>query len=397
MELRTGRRGPSSGHGGPVMILRQAQGPEELEAVFRFRYEHYFHRFTAGYPGVDHARRRVFEPHDLDSIHSCAFDDQGGLLGVSTATPAACPDMPPAWRDWFDLDRLSPLDPARTVISTRLVLHPKVRQTGLYGQFHGYIIASYVQAGFLNALHYCRPDLVCRFESLGHRRYGQVFNLPGGQYRVSMLMAFTDPDHLSRVGAPIWSLLEHDLPRPEPEALLAVLPELASLPNFRLLTPGERLDYVLARLTPQAAACVPPEASAALEHASPLPLFPGQSLMPTAGDSFLAFILSGSAREGGADFSPGDFIGAKPFASAFPVQALEPGEMLVFESSLAHALARSLPAPDARPAGLWRFLGLEGHAAPGHIARSPLPCPSTRTQEEDGACGTPLSTVNAAS
>ncbi|MBF0512855.1 MAG: hypothetical protein HQK81_02195 [Desulfovibrionaceae bacterium] len=157
--------------------------------MFRFRYEHFFNNLPDGFPGVDHAARLVFEPHDLEAVHLCAFDARGELAAVSTAVPATLKTIPPAWADWFDFAGLGSARLAKAVVSTRLVVHPSLRRTDFFARFHGAVLAHYREAGIAFTLHYCRPELAALYESLGHRRFHRAFDLLPGQPRVPMILA----------------------------------------------------------------------------------------------------------------------------------------------------------------------------------------------------------------
>jgi hypothetical protein len=335
---------------GTRYLLRTAEGKGELEAVFRFRYEHFFHNFSNGYPGLDRPCERIFEPHDLGSSHYCAFDADGRLCAVSTSTSAVAPDIPPAWQEWFQLSRLAPLGLERVVVSTRMVIHPDHRHNGLFKLFYRFIMGRYLDAGFDYAVHYCTPGLISRYELLGHRVYGEAFTMPPRLLRVPMLIALNDPEHLHRVGSPIAGLCTAHAPR-SVASLQAVLPELTMLPNFRLLSPAERLSYVCVRAgtdrLPEPGVILP-----VLEGASPLCLKAGLSHAAAPGGGFLCLVLSGSLWEQGADRAagPGSFVGASllsdPTTPPPPFTVPAKAEILVFDQNLTHAASRIDPDPD---------------------------------------------------
>jgi hypothetical protein len=390
-------------------LLRTAEGSRELEAVFQFRYEHFFHNFAEGYPGLDRPRERVFEPHDVGGTHYCAFDADGKLCAVSSSTSAVAPDIPPAWQEWFQFGRLASLGLERVVVSTRMVIHPDHRGGRLFGLFYRFIMERYLEVGFEYAVHYCTPDLVCRYEHHGHRVYAKPFTKPPGLLRVPMLIALIDPEHLRRVNSPIVELCAAHTPKvvelgvssqfsggnkarpcdfgPRtgvgagftpaqttklnttglPRTLRAgvsletVLPELSILPNFRLLSPEERLSYVCVRVgtdrLPESRAILP-----VLEYASPLRLKAGLSHAAPPGGGFVCLVLSGSLWEQGADAAAGagSFVGASlltdPATSPprFTVQA--EAEILVLDQNLTHAASRV--SPDSGGLSLWRSLRL---------------------------------------
>lgn len=186
--------------------LRTAQGISELESVYRFRYEHFFKCFAAGYSGLDHARRLVYEPHDFSSMHYCASDAEGNIYAVSTATPADADDAPAAWLKWFQLEKFRHAGSDKVVVSTHLVLHPDYRGCGLFEVFYRFIIESYVKAGFQCAVHYCSPDLVPLYEKLSHRSFGEPFTIAPGLMRTPMLIFLEDPGRFQRIDSLMASL-----------------------------------------------------------------------------------------------------------------------------------------------------------------------------------------------
>jgi hypothetical protein len=191
---------PESGQGG--LLLCEATGEAELEAVFRFRYEHHFRQFPTDFPGVDHAKAVAFEPHDLNAAHYCVRAADDSLLAVSTSIPALHPGIPPAWPAWFGFRLLGGHRLGRTVVNTRMVLHPDMRGTGFFLRFRLAVLLRCRQDGFFLALHYCSPELAPRYESLGHRLHHGPFRLPSGELRVPMVMDLRDLEPPAGSGAP---------------------------------------------------------------------------------------------------------------------------------------------------------------------------------------------------
>lgn len=353
--------------------------------MFRFRYAQHFRLFEHGYPGVDHAHARVFEPHDLESEHTCAFDEQGELLAVSTATRADADALPAEWREWFKLDRLRPLGLERIVVSTRMVLRRDQRGSDLFQRFYEALISGYVKSGLLASLHYSRPGLLCRYEKLGHRIYAEPFNLPGGELRLPMLIAFNDVEYLQHVGAPAAALcLAHRerVPAAPVSALYAAAPELIESAFFSRLAPEEQGRYVAQRLNNAEAA----RALKALHWAAPVRVQAGQTLNAALAEQQLCCLLSGRVCEesaaGERRLGPGDFLGAglRGAESELSARAETPAELLVFDSGLVRRALESF-TPSTKPEEIWSALA----SANGVCRANSAPRPNN--PQEGAPCG----------
>lgn len=340
---------------GPLYHTRIARKNSEFEAVFRFRYEHFFHCFSDGYPGLDRAGARVFEKHDTTSTHFCAFDSAGRLCAVSTATPATAPDRPEGWNRWLLLDTLAPTGEDNIIVSTRMVVHPEHRGHGLYRQFYRFIMKSYLEAGFRCALHYCSPAFLSRYQNLGHQFYGEAFIMTTGLLRIPMLMDFCDTEILRRVGSPILDLCSAHGCRSAP--LRSTLPGLPFQPDFSLLSPEERLEYIWARIGKEKVPA-PEQLLPLLEHASPLHLGAGLSHAAPPGGELFCLVLRGAIQDRGADrpAGPGSFVGSglAGVAGEPSFTVVEDSEVLTFDQKLIQAAIKLGPDPAGH--GPWQAL-----------------------------------------
>jgi molybdopterin/thiamine biosynthesis adenylyltransferase len=340
--------------------LLRTVSKSELEAVYRFRYEHFFHCFDDGYPGLDHSKRVLFEPHDTQSTHYCALDTEGDLCAVSTSTLASAHDVPESWHEWFQFERLAPLGLHNIVVSTRMVIHSDHRHNGLFDLFYRFIMECYLKAGLSLAVHYCSPGLICRYEHLGHRLCGQAFTMPTGLLRTAMFIDLDDIDYLRRVTSPVAELCTAHHVRPHTSSK-KTLPAGLLLPNFRLLSPDERLAYISERVGTDR--LPPPETILpVLEHASTLYLKAGLSHATSPNGGFLCLVLSGAIQENGSPVAagPGSFVGLNmlddPSKSPQPFAVRTDAEILVFD----RLITRSASGLGSDPIELapWRALNL---------------------------------------
>jgi len=360
------------------IVIRAAKGQHELDAVFRFRYDHFFNRFPTGYPGVDHEKRRMVEPHDRQAVHLCAFDERGAITAVSSAVPADLESLPDTWPRWFGFEALGAERLARTIVSTRMVLHPQVRRTDLFTRFHRAILCGYREAGHLFAVHYCRPDLMSRYESLGHRRYHKAFHLPSGQLRVPMIMDLSDQN--------------------TPAGKYSLPPDFVH-PAFCLMRLDERLECLRSRLDGASSglpwADQPEQLDHVLRQASLLRIDDARCLWQSPDEANLGLVLSGSFAESNGSaprlLGPGEFIGShlidRPGVDCTGISVTSGangGEILIFAPGLVRA-ASARVTQGASPAAIWNRLLLTV-ADPSTQADNPPPIP---TQEEYAPCGTP--------
>ncbi|WP_243439830.1 hypothetical protein [Fundidesulfovibrio soli] len=122
----------------------------------------------------------------------CAFGTDGALLAVSTSVQASLPRIPDEWPEWFGFSSLNDEDLSRSVVNTRMVLHPDVRGTAFFGSFRFNVLLRCREIGFRHALHYCDPALAPRYESLGHRQWHKPFEIVPGLVRIPMMINLRD-------------------------------------------------------------------------------------------------------------------------------------------------------------------------------------------------------------
>lgn len=321
-----------------------AETEAERDEVYAFRYAHYFHRLSDA-PGVDHAMKRVYSPHDETSVHLTGRAGNGELLIVGTGTRACTPCLPEEWATILHLDRLTPLGLDNILLYSRLVEHTNHRGGPVFPGFFKYSAHYFVARGYAYSIHYCAPALVPLYERLGYRRYGHGHTLHSGLFRLPMILAGADTAHNNRVN-PAFAKAVRDLDAAGDLALFhATLPELAN-PPLCALNEAERLAKVrriLAENLPgsRVEERIPDAAAKSLRRASLLELRAGESPAHSDDPPLIWFLLAGEARllhaDGGESAAnPGNFINGHALA-AFTV--LSDAKVLAF------APGRPDPAP----------------------------------------------------
>ncbi len=209
----------------PPVVWGRAESRAERDEVYAFRYAHYYSGIDA--PGVDHALRRVYLPHDDESILLTGRDTAGKLLITGTGTSAAAQNLPPEWRKLFRLDRLAPLGLDTILIYSRLVSLPERRGGTLFLEFFKYSARYFTERGHACTIHYCAPDLVPLYERLGYRRYAEGYTLSSGLYRIPMILVAADTAYMERVNPAFLQAVRGLAPAGDVTRILAALPELA--------------------------------------------------------------------------------------------------------------------------------------------------------------------------
>lgn len=240
-----------------------ATTPAEKEAVYAFRYAHYFNGLPEA-AGVDSRKQRVYSPHDDVSTHITTHNAGGDLLVVGSGTPAHTPDLPEDWPGLLDLPRLEPLRLDKILIYSRLVEVRACRGSSLFLKFFQYTARYFVEKGYEHTIHYCPPALLSLYERLGYRMYAPGKMLPGGLFRVPLILVAADTAFLSKVNPSFLQATKGLTRSGDVARTLRALPGLAVWP-LCARGPEERLAHVHSLFVPR-----PGHAKTAAHGISPL-------------------------------------------------------------------------------------------------------------------------------
>ncbi|MDR1659154.1 MAG: hypothetical protein LBR94_02280 [Desulfovibrio sp.] len=334
-------------------VWREAETEAEREEVYFFRYAHYFRRLTDA-PGVDHALGRVYSPHDDRSTHLTGRGEDGGLVIVGTGTRASATGLPDIWHEILRLRHLEPLGLDRILIYSRLVEREDHRHGTVFPEFFRYSSRYFTSRGFAHTVHYCPPPMLPLYERLGYRQYGKGFSMPGGLYRIPLILVTFDHAHLGRV-FPAFRQATADLhPAGDLNQVLALLPDIAETP-LCALAGGERLKLARNLLSdggpfPSAGGSdMPRRMEKALRRSSILRLEEGDSPAHREDAPLLWFVLDGLCRarlDDGSEIraEKGVFINGGA-CSAFT--ALEPSRVVLCAAGRFDLAKRSAVLPFA--------------------------------------------------
>src|ERR1700722_15434061 len=109
-----------------VIEIRAAERPEELDAVYRFRYKIYVEEMNRKKNYADHARRLIQDPLDPLSINLVAWK---GPEVIGAIRNNAAEDGPLGqYEAFYDMRVVGDDHPTGTSITTRLMLAPEHRR-----------------------------------------------------------------------------------------------------------------------------------------------------------------------------------------------------------------------------------------------------------------------------
>jgi hypothetical protein len=185
----------------PVYV---AEGEDEREAVFSFRYSVYGAELGRKLGNADHGRRRVHDDEDDKPYTILLYTDDGAGQLTSTARLRRWePGQVPA-KEWeaFSMERFDGLDQMNTSEIGRLMIEPGRRgQLGLisivcavYQLYAGELPAD---VGFIN----CAAGLVRHYRLLGFRTYaGRLVSTADG-IEVPLVVIPSDRAYLEQAGS----------------------------------------------------------------------------------------------------------------------------------------------------------------------------------------------------
>ena len=186
--------------------IRVAQSQEELLGIYRLRYDIYVKEMARMQHYADTARRVIEDPLDSAGINLYAIAGED-VIGTIRNNAAADGSVGP-YEDFYDMRAAGADHPARTSITTRLMIAPQYRRGTLAVRL---AMASFrmgvgrdVRWNYID----CNCHLVEFFRGLGWVEHLPVAEHPEYGLVHRMRLDLTDRQHLVTVGSPFARLLE---------------------------------------------------------------------------------------------------------------------------------------------------------------------------------------------
>lgn len=195
--------------------IRRAESPEDIEALFRFRYAVYVEEMNRAQRHADHLLRRIEEPLDATGANFIALVNDR-VVGSIRWNSGANTDFG-EYAEFYSMECAGPYFPRHCGITTKLMVSPEYRRSALGIQLclAGYEYAR--NAGLVADFMDCNPHLERQFLQFGYRMYRERFQHPEYGTVLPMVLVCADLEHLERVRSP-FAAIEARFPR-QPEAV----------------------------------------------------------------------------------------------------------------------------------------------------------------------------------
>jgi len=196
------------------MQIRVAKSKDELEGIYRFRYEVYVEEMARALIEADPDTLRIVDPLDATGIQIYA-ENKGEVIGVCRLNLLRDTELPRHLAEGLQLGRFEPWLPHHCSYSSRLM----VRRTERGAAIAALLIRSMytitrersMQFHFL----YCREQLLRFYERTGCRRYAPAFVDHNGTTGIPVVGVLEDVDYLMEIGSALGRIGREFHNRPE--------------------------------------------------------------------------------------------------------------------------------------------------------------------------------------
>jgi GNAT superfamily N-acetyltransferase len=188
-----------------VLQVRKVIAEEEIEALYRFRYQIYVEEesFTRR---ADHKRRQLKDELD-NAAHSYAIFDGARVLGsLRVLFLDEIEDISLLVNKFRLQPALEALGPGAICTTSRFMIDPSLRNGKIIFRLMRIAYEDILQKGARINYGDCSPHMIPFYEHLGYRRYTRGFNDSDYGYKIPILMLLRDQIHLAEVGSLLLSL-----------------------------------------------------------------------------------------------------------------------------------------------------------------------------------------------
>ena len=195
-------------------MIREANHPEEIEKIARFRYEVYIEEMGKPMLEADHSSRTLRDSLDAGATHM--FAARNGEVVGSLRIAWGESGIPKDYYEWYGLGAFSHFPSSAFSFTGRLMVAKDLRATRLALNLlcFGYRIAREHRISFDFA--HTTPPLVRFFQRIGHRLYRENFVDPQLGQRIPMVGVLDDHEHLEAIRSPFRTIASQFAADPYP-------------------------------------------------------------------------------------------------------------------------------------------------------------------------------------
>lgn len=186
--------------------IRLATSPEELEAVYRFRYAIYVEEMHRRQKYADHEAKQIYDPLDPGSYVFGAWAD-GELAGTLRTNFLRETDI----GEYFEMYQLGYLPETvqkHTQITTRLMIQPRFRNGTLAVRLSKALYRFALERGITTDLIDCNAHLIPFFTGLGYRLFRDDLVHPEYGAVTVLKLDLYDHYHFQQISSPILPILQ---------------------------------------------------------------------------------------------------------------------------------------------------------------------------------------------
>jgi CRP-like cAMP-binding protein/predicted GNAT family N-acyltransferase len=233
-------------------IIRFAETPAELEAVFRQRYRIYTQEMGVYRSSADHERKQLSDANDATG--RLLYASEGNEIVAAIRIHTGTIPFPEAFKTVYDLGRFAARIPYQEMaILTRFLVDSSHRGSStsfqLMAACHDFLLSQGIHIVFVA----CAPHLINLYLALGFRTYTRNFNDPDVGFVVPMVLIARDIEYLKRIKSPLLSKLTRIVPVPEEDANSHLVRPLASAVKSEHADKQEYWSQVFGLLSEQGA------------------------------------------------------------------------------------------------------------------------------------------------
>ena len=185
-----------------IMIeIRQASTPDDLQAVYRFRYAVYVEEMAWKLKHVNHTAKLLTDPLDVPDALVLAAWDGGEVVGTLRNNLLRCSDIGED-AEYYSLANLSPEQIAAASITTRLMVYPRYRGTTLATRLACEAFRFGLERGVAMDFIDCRAQLLAYYTRFGYRPLRTDFVHPEFGPTTVMRLDLMDRPHLDAIRSP---------------------------------------------------------------------------------------------------------------------------------------------------------------------------------------------------